>query len=226
MTIPTLTLVSHPLCPFVQRAAIVLLEKQVPFDRVYVDLSAKPEWFLQVSPTGKVPLLQVREADGSEHTLFESVPICEYLEEVMPSPRLYPDHPLERAKQRAWIEFGSSALAEAWGYLNARDEAIANAKTISFKDKLAQLEKVLARGPYFDGEAFGMVDAVFAPVFRYFDILQPVVGTSIFSEFPRVDAWRKHLGMRPSVRAAVSTDYPALFRAHLQRQNALLAEQV
>lgn len=226
MTTPKLTLISHPLCPFVQRAAIVLLEKQVPFERLNVDLSAKPDWFLALSPTGKVPVLQIHKADGLTDVLFESMPICEYLEEAMPGPRLYPSDPLARARQRAWIEFGSSTLGDVWGYLNARDQATADAKAAAVTDKLAQLEKFLGRGPYFDGEAFGMVDAVFAPVFRYFDILEPEVGTLRFDEFPRVAAWRKNLGTRPSVAAAVSTDYPALFRAHLKRQNALLSAKV
>jgi len=66
-----LALISHPLCPFVQRAAIVLLEKGVSFDRIDVDLAAKPEWFLALSPTGKVPLLKVDQADGSATVLFE-----------------------------------------------------------------------------------------------------------------------------------------------------------
>jgi glutathione S-transferase len=43
----SLTLISHPLCPFVQRAAIVLLEKGVSFDKIDVDLAAKPDWFLR-----------------------------------------------------------------------------------------------------------------------------------------------------------------------------------
>lgn len=226
MTTPKLTLISHQLCPFVQRAAIVLLEKQVPFERLNVDLSAKPDWFLALSPTGKVPVLQIHKADGLTDILFESMPICEYLEEAMPGPRLYPSDPLARARQRAWIEFGSSTLGDVWGYLNARDQATADAKAAAVTDKLAQLEKFLGHGPYFDGEAFGMVDAVFAPVFRYFDILEPDADTLRFDEFPRVAAWRTNLGTRPSVAAAVSTDYPALFRAHLKRQNALLSAKV
>ena len=40
-----LTLVSIPLCPYVQRAAIVLAEKSVPFERRYVDLAERPAWF-------------------------------------------------------------------------------------------------------------------------------------------------------------------------------------
>ena len=57
------TLVSHVLCPYVQRAAIVLAEKGVAFERRFVDLSAKPAWFLEVSPLGKTPVLLVDDAD-------------------------------------------------------------------------------------------------------------------------------------------------------------------
>jgi glutathione S-transferase len=69
-----LTLISHPLCPFVQRAAIVLLEKQVPFERINVDLSAKPACFLAMSPTGKVPMLKIQQAGGVED--IGSLVIC------------------------------------------------------------------------------------------------------------------------------------------------------
>ena len=41
-----LVLVSHHLCPYVQRAAISLTEKGVPFERRNVDLANKPDWFL------------------------------------------------------------------------------------------------------------------------------------------------------------------------------------
>jgi glutathione S-transferase len=67
-----LTLISHNLCPYVQRAAIALLEKDVAFERITIDLSNKPDWFLAISPTGKVPLLRVARGDGSKAVLFES----------------------------------------------------------------------------------------------------------------------------------------------------------
>ena len=222
MTTPKLTLISHPLCPFVQRAAIVLLEKQVPFERLNVDLSAKPDWFLALSPTGKVPVLQIHKADGLTDILFESMPICEYLEEAMPGPRLYPSDPLARARQRAWIEFGSSTLGDVWGYLNARDQATADAKAAAVTDKLAQLEKFLGHGPYFDGEAFGMVDAVFAPVFRYFDQFDRIADLGVFHRLPKVTAWRRALAKRPSVRDAVDGDYGNRLRVFLERHDAYL----
>ena len=80
---PKLTLISHDLCPYVQRAVIALAEKGVAFDRVYIDLAAKPDWFLAISPLGKVPLLKV-----GDDVIFESAVILEYLEETQPHPLL------------------------------------------------------------------------------------------------------------------------------------------
>ena len=60
MAVP-LTLVSHRLCPYVQRAVIALTEKGVPFERIVIDLANKPDWFLKISPLGKTPVLLVVE---------------------------------------------------------------------------------------------------------------------------------------------------------------------
>ena len=220
---PCLTLVSHPLCPFVQRAAIVLLEKDVPFDRITIYLAAKPAWFLDMSPNGKVPLLRVRQQDATQAVIFESMVICEYLEESQGGAPMYPRDALARARQRGWVEFGTATLAHAWQFLNAIDRAAADAKQAAFRHRLQQLEAVLGSGPYFDGTAFGMVDAVFAPVFRYFDSLDPAVSHAIFENLPRVSAWRNALALRRSVIDSVGSDYAQRFRQHLREHAALLA---
>ena len=74
------------------------------------------------------------------------------------------------------------------------------------------------------GASFGMVDAVFAPMFRYFDIIPPAVAQPIFHGLPRVLAWRAALAARESVIAAVGSDYAERFRLHLRQHQALLAE--
>ena len=112
-----LTLISHDLCPYVQRAVIALTEKGVPFDKIYVDLASKPEWFTAISPLGKVPLLQI-----GDEVIFESAVIIDYLEETQPNP-LYPQDPLARAKQRAMVEFGSAMLSDIWGIETAATPA-------------------------------------------------------------------------------------------------------
>ncbi len=97
-----LKLISHKLCPYVQRAVIALNEKGVAFERVDIDLASKPDWFLKLSPLGKVPVLTVGSADG-EVALFESNVICEYIEETQGGARLHPQDPLQRAQHRAWM---------------------------------------------------------------------------------------------------------------------------
>ena len=52
-----LKLISHKLCPYVQRAVIALSEKGVAFERIDIDLANKPDWFLAISPLGKTPVL-------------------------------------------------------------------------------------------------------------------------------------------------------------------------
>lgn len=122
----SLTLISHPLCPFVQRAAIVLLEKNVPFERITVDLSVKPDWFLALWPTGKVPLLKVQQAAREDAILFESMVICEYLEETQSGAPMYPQDALSRARHRAWIEFATQTMTDGWQFLHAVDTATAD----------------------------------------------------------------------------------------------------
>jgi glutathione S-transferase len=197
-----LTLISHTLCPYVQRAAIVLAEKGVAFDRHDVDLANKPDWFKAVSPLGKTPVLLV---DGD--AIFESAVICEYLDDTL-LPRLHPGHALKRAQHRAWMEFGSGVLATIAAFYNAPDAAAFVSHRENLQQRFSQLEAVLPeRGGYFAGAAFSMVDAVFGPVFRYFDVLESAGETGFFEELPKVSAWRAVLAARPSIQQAVGSAY-------------------
>src|SRR5262247_4382402 len=138
---PKLTLISHDLCPYVQRAVIVLTEKGVAFDRIYIDLAAKPDWFLAISPLGKVPLLK-----AENDVIFESAVILEYLEETQPHP-LHPADPLARARHRAMIEFGSAILSDIWGLEIAPTRDVALAKIEALRQKFARLERDLGQAP-------------------------------------------------------------------------------
>jgi glutathione S-transferase len=216
-----LTVISHHLCPYVQRAAIALHEKGVPFERVDIDLANKPDWFLKISPLGKVPLLRISQ-DGGEAILFESTVICEYLEETQAGPKLHPADPLMRARHRGWMEFGSAILSDLWVYETTQDGATLEAKRNVLKTKFATVEAELGSGPYFAGSAFSLVDAVFAPIFRYFDVFDTISDSGVFHGLPRVTAWREALAERPSVKAAVGEDYPQRLMAFLEKHEAAL----
>src|SRR5882724_12621916 len=160
----TLTLVSHHLCPYVQRAVIALREKDIPFRRIDIDLANKPDWFKALSPLGKTPVLKV-----GERAIFESAVILEYLEETT-HPKLHPDDPLKRAEHRTWIEFGSAILNDIAGFYTAPDERTFEHKREQLRSKFEWLERRLVAVPWFDAGRFSLVDTVHGPDFRYFDV--------------------------------------------------------
>lgn len=123
------------------------------------------------------------------------------------------------------MEFASVTLADAWGFLNAADQATANIQIAAMRKKLERFEAEMPEGPYFGGEDFSMVDAVVAPIFRYFDILSFESSRSPFDGLERIAYWRRALAQRPSVKAAVDEDYATRLRQHLQAQNALLGSE-
>src|SRR5260370_39412842 len=99
-----LKLISHRLCPYVQRAVIALTEKGVSFERIDIDLANKPDWFLAISPLGKTPVLQVGVT-----AIFESAVILVDLEEKEPKP-VHPVGPLRGAGHREWEEIGTAVV--------------------------------------------------------------------------------------------------------------------
>ncbi|MCX7208598.1 MAG: glutathione S-transferase family protein [Proteobacteria bacterium] len=216
----SLTLVSHLLCPYVQRAAIVLLEKGVPFQRENIDLANKPEWFLAISPFGKVPVLQVGEA-----SIFESAVICEYLDETH-APHLHPQNPLLRAQHRGWMELGSAILADIAGFYSAKDEAALQQKAIQLQHKFSQINAVLGKGPFFAAQDFTMVDAVFAPIFRYLDAFDAIGYADLLAGLKPIQAWRQALASRPSVQQAVVAEYPQLLNAFLKNRHSALSSRI
>jgi len=213
-----LHLISHDLCPYVQRAMISLVEKGVDFERTNIDLANKPDWFLAISPLGKTPVLLADDV-----AIFESAVILEYLEETQPNP-LHPTDPLARARHRAWMEFGSATLADIAGFYSAADEAALIAKAAALRAKFERLEDELDAAAYFAEGRFSLVDVVFGPVFRYFDTFDRIGDFGILTGLAKVGRWRHDLADRPSVTEAVASDYPDLLVQFIKRRGSRLSK--
>ncbi len=213
-------LVSFKLCPFVQRSVIVLKEKEIPFNITYIDLQNKPDWFLELSPLGKVPILQVGEA-----VLFESAVIAEYLDEVT-APSLHSSDPLIKARHRAWMEYASTLFMGSYHLLNANDETIFETHRQELKQKLATVEQQLGEGPFFADEQFQLVDAFYAPFFMRLQEMDKWVTLDLMVGLPRVQRWANALLQRSSVRQSVATDFAELYRAKIKQNTASLFTQL
>lgn len=213
-----LELVSYALCPFVHRTTTLLHEKGASFDIRYVDLKNKPDWFLAMSPRGKVPLLV---ADGE--VLFESAIINEFLDETHP-PRLLPDDPRARARQRAWVEVSSDLIAALWKMLQSPNADDVDPGRAACDAILARLEGEI-RGDFFAGDAFGLVDAAFAPSLYRLLLVERVKGVRFFARWPKVDAWARRVAARPSVKAGIPADFDDRYAAGLRPGGWLDAAQ-
>ncbi len=218
------TLVSHALCPYVQRAVIALHEKGVPYNRIDIDLGKKPAWFRALSPLGKVPVLRVETA-GTPAALFESSVILEYLEDTVP-PALHSADPLERARDRAWMAYADATLSGIGQVYSAPGEPELAEAASALAARFDRLETELGDGPWFAGARFGLVDAAFAPVFRYFETFEAIAAPPILAAHPKLARWRAALAARPSVRAAVDAGYPERLEAFILARNGALADRV
>jgi len=87
--------------------------------------------------------------------------------------------------------------------------------------RFQDIEARLSVGPWFAGHAFSLVDAAFAPVFRYFDVFDSTGDFGIITDLPRTAEWRRALAARPSVRAAAG-DYPSRLSAFLRARSSYL----
>ncbi|HEX3858907.1 MAG TPA: glutathione S-transferase family protein, partial [Pseudolabrys sp.] len=192
-------LVSFKTCPWVQRAAIVLREKGVPFEFRHIEHDNRPDWFLAISPHKKVPVLRVDETV----TLFESNAIAEYLDETIP-PRLHPDDPVLRAVNRAWTDYVPTfaSAVTATGY--AADEGAYTTAAEKIPLAFGQLERALEKqgaGPFFNGAKYSLVDAAYAPFLQRYVFLDRVKPLGIIEKFPRLKAWAEALLKRPSTHS-------------------------
>jgi glutathione S-transferase len=121
------------------------------------------------------------------------------------------------------MEFGSSVLNDIWGFYTAPDAAALEARADTLRQKFRRLEDTLPEaGPWFDGSRFSLVDAVFAPVFRYWEAFDRIGDFGMFDGLAKVQRWRAVLAARASVQDAVTPDYAErLLRFIVERHGEL-----
>jgi glutathione S-transferase len=147
--------------------------------------------------------------------LFESAVINEYIDETTPEPRLHPADPLERAKDRAWIEFISGALVMQSKMSLAGDEASTRRYASKVHDRLLSLEQQMS-GPLWRGEVMSLVDTAVAPLLqRLLWCEELCVDIGALAGLDAVRAWQAALAARPSVARSAVPDIRELYVDYL-----------
>lgn len=202
-----------------QRAVIVLRAKNVQFKVTYIDLRDKPDWFLEISPHGKVPVLVV-----DEQPLFESSAIAEYLDETV-IPQLHPTDPMKRARNRAWTDFVPDFSRALGGVSYARDQEAMQAGFKLARQRLDRLEEAIKLergndGPYFNGDQLCLVDAAYAPFLQRFTIVERVIQSGLLNDYPLIQAWTNALLANAHVIGSVVAEFEEIFTENLKRRQS------
>lgn len=199
-------IVSFKICPFVQRVTVLLEAKGIPYDIEYIQLSNKPEWFLDISPTGQVPVL-ITESGAA---LFESDAIVEYLDEIY--------EPLEseltseqRAIDRAWSYQATKHYLVQCGAMRSADAETLAERAENLGRAFARIEQALGEGPFFRGEAIGNVDTAWLPLLHRAEIIRQHSGYDFLDKFPKVKAWQSMLMKTGIPDKSVSRDFEQAF---------------
>ena len=198
-------LVSSKSCPFAQRTRMVLIEKGIPFSFTEISLDDKPDWFLKLSPYGKVPLLR----DG-EVVIYESAVINEYLEEVWPQPRLMPAEPEVRALCRIWVDFANVRfIPHVYRLMMAQELEHQSRISGDLAAAFDQMERHLAgreRGEFWLGTELSLADLSFYPHLERFCAVEHYRGVPIPASCRQLHAWLAMMRGSKSARAVALGD--------------------
>lgn len=198
---------------------IVLRAKNVQFKVTYIDLRDKPDWFLEISPHGKVPVLVV-----DEQPLFESNAIAEYLDETV-VPQLHPVDPIKKARNRAWTDFVPDFSRALGAVSYAKDQETMQAGFELARQRLDRLEEAIRLergndGPYFNGDKLCLVDASYAPFLQRFTIVERVIQSGLLNDYPLIQAWTNALLANEHVSGSVVAEFEEIFTGNLKRRQS------
>lgn len=198
--------ISYAICPFVQRVTALLEAKGLDYAIDYISLSDKPDWFLEISPTGQVPLLVTAQGE----VLFESDAIVEYLDEVT-VPLVEGLSPVQRARERAWSYQASKHYLTQCSIMQSGTRDIFIERVGRLNSAFERAEKQLSGSPFFNGDHLGNVDIAWLPLLHRAWLIEKYGDYDLLADSPRVKAWQKSIIETGLPDKTVSADFEQRF---------------
>ena len=212
-----LELISFKVCPYVQRSFITLNHKNCDYKITFIDIFNPPDWFLELSPLGKVPVLKV----DNKEVLFESAVINEFIDDVTPG-TLKPEDPLTLAKNRAWIEYGGTCLVDLYLIADHKTEEDMKKQMDEAITRLQRVEDILNGTTYFNGEELSLIDAAYAPVLIRIDFMNERLDFVDWDKLPKLNRWKEQLLSLDAVQKSIVDDFDLHYTNKIKAQNGYL----
>jgi len=212
-----LELISFKLCPFAQRAVILLEKQGIDYDINYINIMDPPDWFKEISPTGQVPLLK-----ADNEIIFESAVISEFINDIG-NTNMHPEDNIQKAKNRAWIEFISGMIEQMMPIAGGDEEKFLNAKEALFK-KLRRIESILGEGNFFNGSEFNIIDAAIAPIFMRLSWIDEFTdGALSLDNLTKVKNWSNNLLADEEVKNSVVNGLEDIYLSNIEGRGGHLS---
>lgn len=202
-----LKIISFKICPFVQRVTAALKAKNVPYEIEYINLKDKPQWFLDISPNGQVPVLITESGTA----LFESDAIIEYIEDEFGGIEGYVSNE-QRAIDRAWSYLGTKHYLAQCGTMSSKDEETFKQKSAKFISVFSKVEQQLSNeNKFFKSNNLSNVDIAWLPLLHRADIVKKHTGFDFLCGLPKMQAWQNALLESGVAENTTSDDFEELF---------------
>lgn len=198
--------ISFKICPFVQRVTALLEAKGMAYDIEFISLSDKPDWFLDISPNGQVPVLVAD--DGT--ALFESDAIVEYLEEAYPALELNVS-PEQKALNRAWSYLGSKNYLVQCSAQRSPSREVLTDRSGKLGKAFDRVEKALGETPFFNGDELSMVDIAWLPLLHRAHVIEQHTKYDFMGDRPKLKAWQSALMRSGLAEKSVPIDFEDAF---------------
>lgn len=214
-----LKIVSFKICPFVQRVTAALEAKKIPYEIEYISLNNKPQWFLELSSNGQVPILLT----DNGVTLFESDAIIEYIDDEFGALALTTSNE-DKALERAWSYLGTKHYLAQCGAMSSKNQETFEKRTANLVKAFQQIEKVLTgRTDFFTSNKLGKVDIAWLPLLHRAAIVKAHSGFDFLCGLPNVQTWQNNVLATGLVEKSVSKDFIERF-SQFYLTNTYLAE--
>jgi glutathione S-transferase len=212
-----LELISFKLCPFAQRAIILLNTQNIDFEVTYINPMDPPDWFKEISPTGQVPLLKV-----DDQVVFESSVITEFINDISAT-SIHPEEVVQKANNRSWIAFSSTMFDDMFSLVTGDEDKFNTAKTALF-GKLTKLEAVKSQDIFFNGDTFNMIDAALAPIFMRLAWINEFTDNALsIAEFNKLSAWSDAILALPEVGSSVVEGIDDVYYSNIEGREGHLS---
>lgn len=189
-------LYSMRFCPFAERTRLVLKAKGIRHEIININLKNKPDWFFKKNPLGLVPVLE----DSKGQVVYESVITCEYLDEVYPGKKLWPEDPYEKARQKMIFEVFTTIPPLSSSYTRKHKTEDCSGLKENLRKEFSKLEEILAnkKTTFFGGSSVSMTDYLIWP---WFERLEGLELTDCLDHTPKLKLWMAAMKKDPTAAA-------------------------